>query len=83
MRRRTITASSSRGRTGTPRVKRCGSRISSRLEKELEWPLCGVADKEQTVLETLSKPAHRAGKLAVDRIARPAGRRRMMRLVQD
>ena len=29
----------------TPRVKRWGSRISSRLENELEWPLCGVADR--------------------------------------
>jgi hypothetical protein len=36
-------ASASAPATGTPRVKRIGSRISSRAEKELEWPLWGVA----------------------------------------
>jgi hypothetical protein len=29
--------------TGTPRVKRIGSSSSSSAEKELEWPLWGVA----------------------------------------
>ena len=37
-RRLTMTASSSLGVTGTPRVKRCGSSISNSEEKELEWP---------------------------------------------
>ena len=32
-------------RTGTPRQKRCGSRISSRAEKLFEWPLWGVAER--------------------------------------
>jgi hypothetical protein len=31
--------------TGTPRQKRCGSRISSSAEKRLEWPLWGVAER--------------------------------------
>ena len=35
--------SSSLGLMSTPRVKRCGSSISSSAEKLLEWPLCGVA----------------------------------------
>ena len=44
--RRTITASSCFALfTGTPRQNRCGSRISSSAEKLLEWPLCGVADR--------------------------------------
>ena len=44
--RRTITSSSAfLPRTFTPRQKRCGSRISSRAEKLLEWPLCGVAER--------------------------------------
>ena len=34
-------------RTGTPRQKRCGSRISSSAEKLLEWPLCGVAERKR------------------------------------
>ncbi len=38
-----IGASASAPSTGTPRVKRIGSRISSRALKELEWPLWGVA----------------------------------------
>lgn len=33
--------------TGTPRVKRVGSRISRRVEKELEWPLWGVAERKR------------------------------------
>ena len=45
--RRTMTSSSSFLLvTGTPRQKRCGSRISSRAEKLLEWPLCGVAERK-------------------------------------
>ena len=48
LRRRTITSSRSfLLLTGTPRQKRCGSRISSRAEKLLEWPLCGVADRKR------------------------------------
>ena len=44
--RRTITGSSCFApSTGTPRQKRCGSRISSSAEKLFEWPLCGVADR--------------------------------------
>ena len=38
-----MTGSRSFGRISTPRVKRCGSSISSSAEKLLEWPLCGVA----------------------------------------
>ena len=46
--RRTITSSSAfLPRTGTPRVKRYGSSISSRVEKLLEWPLWGVADRNR------------------------------------
>ena len=41
--RRTTTGSRSRGRIGTPRVKRCRSSISSNAEKLFECPLCGVA----------------------------------------
>ena len=47
LRRRTITSSSIRFLTGTPRQNRCGSRISSRAEKLLEWPLCGVAERNR------------------------------------
>src|SRR5208337_2402181 len=44
--RRTITASRTfLARTGTPRQKRCGSRISSSAEKLFECPLCGVAER--------------------------------------
>ena len=44
--RRTITVSSNLWlRTGTPRQKRWGSRISSKAAKLLECPLWGVADK--------------------------------------
>ena len=32
--------------TGTPRQNRCGSRISSRAQKPLEWPLCEVAERK-------------------------------------
>jgi len=45
LRRRTITGSRSAGSTGSPRVKRCGSRISSSAAKLLECPLCGVAER--------------------------------------
>ena len=31
---------------GTPRVKRWGSSSSSRVEKEFECPLCGVAERK-------------------------------------
>ncbi|MNY07382.1 hypothetical protein D3C86_1401830 [compost metagenome] len=47
LRRRTSTASSWEGWTGTPRQKRWGSRISSKAEKELEWPLWGVAERKR------------------------------------
>jgi hypothetical protein len=47
-RRRTMTASScARPRTGTPRMKRCGSISSRSAEKLFEWPLCGVALKKR------------------------------------
>ena len=39
--------------------------------------------QEEPVLEALSEPAHGARELAVDCVARPAGRRGMMRLVED
>ena len=39
--------SRSRGRTSTPRVNRCGSSISSKAEKLLECPLCGVAERNK------------------------------------
>ncbi len=45
-RRRTMTSSRSFGATGTPREKRCGSRISSSAEKLFECPLCGVAERK-------------------------------------
>ena len=77
-----MTASSSRGRTATPRVKRCGSRISSRLENELEWPLCGCRRQEQPVLEASGEIAHRLGELAVHGVARGAGGRGVMRFVE-
>ena len=47
LRRRTMISSSCPLRTRTPRQKRCGSRISSSAEKLLEWPLCGVADRNR------------------------------------
>ena len=44
--RRTITGSRSvLARTLTPRVNRYGSSNSSSVEKLLEWPLWGVADR--------------------------------------
>jgi hypothetical protein len=39
--------------------------------------------QEEPVLEALSEPAHCARELAVDCVARPAGRRGMMRIVED
>lgn len=47
-RRRTMTGSRSFfPSTGTPRVKRAGSRISRSALKLLLWPLCGVALKKR------------------------------------
>ena len=57
LRRRTMTASRSfRPRTLTPRVNRCGSSSSSRVEKLLEWPLWGVAERKRRC----SKRSHRS-----------------------
>ena len=54
--RRTMTGSSSGGFTGTPLVKRCGSRISSSAENELEWPLCGVAVRNSRCSNRSARP---------------------------
>ena len=63
-----MTGSRSRGRIlsdgASPRVKRCGSSISSKAEKLLEWPLCGVAGEEQAMLEASGKIADGARQLA-------------------
>ena len=39
--------------------------------------------QEEPVLEALGEPPDRAGELAVDRVARPAGRRGVMRLIEN
>lgn len=57
LRRRTITGSSSRVLSIlTPRQNRCGSRISSRAAKLLEWPLCGVAERKIRCSKRSARP---------------------------
>ena len=82
-RRRTITGSRSFGRVSTPRVKRCGSSISSSAEKLLECPLCGVAVRNRRCSKHVGQLPHRPCQLARNRVTRPAGRRGMMRLIED
>ena len=54
--RRTMTASRTFSeRTGTPRQKRWGSRISRRAEKLLECPLCGVAERKSRCSNRLAR----------------------------
>ena len=66
--RRTITSSRApRPRTGTPRVKRYGSSSSSRVAKLLEWPLCGVADRNRRC----SKRPPRSRTARVNRVSMP------------
>ena len=63
--RRTITSSSTfLARTGTPRQKRCGSRISSSAEKLFEWPLCGVAERKRRCSNRAGQVADGPGDLA-------------------
>ncbi len=39
--------------------------------------------QKEPMLETIGEPPNRAGELAVNGVARPARRRRVMRLVED
>ena len=83
--RRTMTGSSClAARPGTPRVKRCGSRISSSAEKLFEWPLCGVAERNRRFSKRGASVADHAG----DAASRPRTRlaeagRGGVRLVED
>jgi hypothetical protein len=82
LRRRTITGSRSRGFTGTPTCEPLRIKDFEQRGKRIGVAVVGRGRKKETMLETLRKTADGAGKLAVDGIARAAGRRRMMRLVQ-
>src|SRR3984893_3667174 len=81
LRRRTITASSSPGRTGTARVKRI--KDFKQTEEGIRVAMVRGRRQEEPVFEALSEPTHCARELAVDCVARPAGRCGMMRLVED
>jgi hypothetical protein len=50
-------------------VKRWGSSISSSAEKLLEWPLWGVAEREEAVLEVVGERADAAGGVGVYGVA--------------
>ena len=47
------------------RVKRTGSSISSRPVKERVWPLCGVAEEKEAVLELGRHQTQHSAQLAV------------------
>ena len=82
--RRTITSSRScLPRTLTPRQKRCGSRSSSSAEKLLEWPLCGVAERNSRCSKRGPRSRTARVNLRVDGVATAARRRGVMRLVED
>lgn len=66
----TTTGSRSRGRIGTPRVKRCLSSISSKAEKLLEWPLCGVAVRGKRG-SFWSRPTSTQSKVSVKTLRQP------------
>ena len=82
--RRTITSSSSfLPCTGTPRQKRCGSRISSRAEKLFEWPLCGVAERNRRCSKRGARSRMARVILRVDGVAAAARRGGVVGLVED
>ncbi len=70
-------------RTGTPRQKRCGSRISSRAEKLFEWPLCGVAERKSRCSNRPGQVADGPGDLGVDGVFGSARRGGVVGLVED
>jgi hypothetical protein len=69
--------------TGTPRVKRIGSSSSSSAEKELEWPLWGVALRKRRLSNLGASARIARGGVAVDGVFGGGGGGGDVGLVED